>query len=346
MQSDGGHSSSDSDNRYDDSTIPSESVTQSNRPTQRASIFETPAPLKRLFDRVPLYTYPANPLPIRASVEQARRHRTHTLYTFGSPNQPSLHPTCLRYQTLLTLAGVAFETVTSNNHASPSGSLPFLLTKEDPGASNTIPAAGLKEFARKHAQYDVQLDAKAAHLALLEPIRLAYLAALYLDDETFKTSCAPLYVDTASHSRVVRAALVPPLRAAALDEVLLSTNEAPHTSVLTQLRDWWSLKTVVDEKALYEAAHEALHALSIILEDATWFGRIQKGEMAEEVPGWLDASVFAYTHVFLKLFRSSGSSAEQGMKKRRPLGQEQLHQAVSRHRNLVEHHDRIMEAYG
>lgn len=317
-------------------------------PSQRPSLFTTPAPLRRLFKHFPLHTYSSNPLPIRASTTKRALKSANILYIFGRPNEPSPNPTCLRYQTLLVLAGIPFETAASNNHASPTGSLPYLVAAHDDATltSKTIPASGLKSFIRSQDPHtDVALDASPAHLALLEPIRKAYLTALYLDDESFKRVCAPLYVDTASRSSVVRAALVPSLRAAAYDEVSSAGNEAPATDVIEQLKTWYTRGQAVDEAAVYEEAQEAFGALGVILGEARWFGKSSITGEGDEAPGWLDASVFAYTHAVLSLFGGGGSGAGTGMKKRQSLGAEKLCQAVARHENLVAHRDRILEAF-
>jgi len=62
-------------------------------------LFTIPAPLKRLFNKFPLITYPANELPLRA---QRPRHQ-HALYVFTTPEgeiaaSPSFNPSCLKWQ--------------------------------------------------------------------------------------------------------------------------------------------------------------------------------------------------------------------------------------------------------
>ena len=64
-----------------------------------AGLFTIPASLKRLFDKFPLITYPANELPLRA---QRPRHQ-HALYVFttlegGAAGAPSFNPSCLKWQ--------------------------------------------------------------------------------------------------------------------------------------------------------------------------------------------------------------------------------------------------------
>ena len=67
------------------------------------SIFDVPAPIKQLFDRFPLVTYPINHLPQRAP-----QHRnTPVLHIFtttegASIGAPSYNPACLKWQVCQT----------------------------------------------------------------------------------------------------------------------------------------------------------------------------------------------------------------------------------------------------
>lgn len=62
-------------------------------------IFSIPAPLKKLFDRVPVLIYPPNELPQRAP----KPSRVPSLYVFSSERdsaagRPSFNPSCLKWQ--------------------------------------------------------------------------------------------------------------------------------------------------------------------------------------------------------------------------------------------------------
>lgn len=64
-----------------------------------SSITTVPAPVKRLFNKFPLVTYPANDLPVRAPRQRQRPQ----LYIFttehGARNaEPSFNPSCLKWQ--------------------------------------------------------------------------------------------------------------------------------------------------------------------------------------------------------------------------------------------------------
>lgn len=63
------------------------------------SIFAVPAPIKQLFDKFPLLTYPTNELPQRAP----RNRNAHVLYVFATQGEalegaPSYNPACLKWQ--------------------------------------------------------------------------------------------------------------------------------------------------------------------------------------------------------------------------------------------------------
>ena len=64
--------------------------------------FATPQPIKLLFDRFPLITYPPNELPLRT----ARHREKHALYIFTTDEgakrgAPSFNPGCLKWQVRL-----------------------------------------------------------------------------------------------------------------------------------------------------------------------------------------------------------------------------------------------------
>ena len=72
-------------------------VRQAQTPSR--SIFAVPAPIKQLFDRFPLLTYPTNDLPHRAP----RARNAHVLYIYASDEDalkgsPSFNPACLKWQ--------------------------------------------------------------------------------------------------------------------------------------------------------------------------------------------------------------------------------------------------------
>ncbi|GAM85926.1 hypothetical protein ANO11243_039360 [Dothideomycetidae sp. 11243] len=243
--------------------------TSSNR---WSSIFALPGPLRELFNHFPLITYAANPLP--AGTNALPSSSENALYIFATPSDasrglPSLNPTCLKHQTYLRLKGVEVRTIVSNNHASPSGSLPFLLPTK---GAKAVPASGLRKWAEGGTPYPAQAKLDV-HLALLDHrLRRAWLYQLYLDPANVP-ALSRLYLETASSVEVVRYVTHAQLRKAAGEELRNSSGPAG-----------------VEEAELLAQGVEALGALNELLSSGggTWFS-------SEDEPGWLDAAVFAYT---------------------------------------------------
>ena len=81
---------------------------------------------------------------------------------------------------------------------------------------------------------------------------------------------------------------------------------------------------MIDADALYRDSDKALEALSDLLGDDEFF-------FGERRPGLFDASVFAYTHIFLD------ESLD--------WKQKRLQEALEQFDNLVEHRKRIVEGW-
>ena len=81
---------------------------------------------------------------------------------------------------------------------------------------------------------------------------------------------------------------------------------------------------MIDAEALYRDCDKALEALSELLGDDEFF-------FGEKRPGLFDASVFAYTHIFL----------DEGL----DWQQKRLQEALEQFGNLVEHRKRIVEGW-
>ncbi|GME37945.1 hypothetical protein GTA08_BOTSDO03800 [Neofusicoccum parvum] len=282
-----------------------------------SSITTVPQPVKRLFDKFPLVTYPANDLPLRAPRERQRPQ----LYIFTTEDgalrgEPSFNPSCLKWQAYFKFSGVDFVTVASTNHASPSGALPFLL----PGGASAsaidqpaaVPSAKLQKWAAEHGSAPVAEpddDRFEAYMSLLDHgIRRAWLYTLYLT-RNFDAVAAPLYPDRASTHAVVRAAVARQLRAAARAELL------KHAAV-------------VDAETVYAEAEDGLRALESALGADRWFFGAHR-------PGLFDAAVFAYTHLLL----APDLGGAGGWAKSR------LGDAVRARQRLVRHQERVFEAY-
>lgn len=317
-----------------------------------SSLFAVPAPIRELFARFPLITYAANELPYRARRDGSK----HALHIFTTPlgarmDAPSYNPGCLKWQvrildtivamcadlgahsqTYLKFLEVPFTTIPSSNHASPSGALPFVLPAS---SSEPVPISKIDTWLKNQLHKDTSampIQQQPYASLLSQPIRLAYLHALYLDDEAFRDIATRYYIHPSSSHSLVRTAMAPSLRAAALDQILSARpSNAP--------------EPFVDLERLYADADEAFDALSTLLEGRDWFAstsvlsedaKVSHADAAKsEQPGIFDASVFAYTHVILTLFAglSDGSPGAR------------LRQSITRRSNLLDHHTRIAKRY-
>ncbi|KAF4217467.1 hypothetical protein CNMCM8980_006052 [Aspergillus fumigatiaffinis] len=272
--------------------------------------FSVPAPIKRIFDRFPLVTYPSNGLPHHSGIAR----RGNRLFVFTDPasarrGRPSFNPQCLKWQAYLRFVGIDLEIVPSNNHASPTGALPFLLPALPAATTGPIPSNKLQKWAieQVHCEEEQQLDVRfEVYASLLDHrIRNAWLYMLYLDPKNFEAVARRLYVDPSTSNSAVRAALAMQLQHAARDEL-------PKTSAY------------VDVIALEADAADAFEALSTLLGDNEHF-------FNRPNPGLFDASVFAYTHLIL----------DEGM----GWKQNRLGELLRQHGNLVQHRDRLLKFF-
>ena len=219
--------------------------------------------------------------------------------------------TDMRAQAYLKFSGIHFRTIASNNHASPSGSLPFLLPATSSAGEQPSPIASnkLRKWAHEHGSSlkDDEIPLRAEiYLSMIDHrIRRAWLYMLYLEPTNFDAVARRLYVAPSSSSLFINTAVCFQLKKAALDE-LTKTN------------------SYVSAEDLIEEAGEAFAALSTLLNTDTWF-------FGAEQPGLFDASVFAYTHLLL----DEGLGWERN----------ELRDVLRDHANLVEHRDRIMRGY-
>ncbi|PYH79138.1 mitochondrial outer membrane protein [Aspergillus uvarum CBS 121591] len=272
--------------------------------------FSVPAPVKRIFDKFPLVTYPANDLPYCSwSNRQGNRLFVFTDTAGARHGRPSFNPQCLKWQAYLRFAGIEFDIIPSSNHASPTGALPFLLPALPVGNNAPIPSSKLQKWAieQVHCEEEQQLNTRfEVYASLLDHrIRNAWLYALYVDSENFDAVARRLYVDASTTNPAVRAALALQLQQAARAELLKSS-------------------TFIDAGALEAEAGEAFEALSALLGNSVHF-------FDRPNPGLFDASVFAYTHLIL--------DEKMGWKRNR------LGQLLRRHENLVQHRDRLLKFF-
>ena len=200
-------------------------------------------------------------------------------------------------------------TVPSNNHASPTGALPFILrtspsdARQPPVPSNKIYKWVNSQTGREEEPLGMRFD---AYSSLLDHrIRAAWLHALYLDEMNFHAVARRLYIENASSHAIVQATMSYQLKQAAKEELL-------------------KFSTYIDEADLYVEAGNAFAALSTILGDQEFF-------FGQQQPGLFDASVFAYTYLLLdETLRWQNKRLANSLRKRK---------------NLVAHRDRLFEKY-
>jgi metaxin len=285
--------------------------TDTARPAQQSatSWFRLPEPLRRVFARFPLVNYTANDLPQTAP--QQRNH--HVFYSFQRREtpleQPSCNPTCLKWQALLNFQGVQYRVQTSNNHASPSGALPFVLPAptQNQRPSSPVSANKIPRWIVSQGGIEEKVHLKEeAYTALIDhDIRNAWLYFLYLDASNFEHVAWPLYCESASSNYLVQQALARQLQSAARDELLKSYN-------------------LIDADELFKQAEAAFSALSILLAENDYFYGVTQ-------PGLFDASVFAYTHLLL----------DEGMKWQNSA----LAKLLKGQPKLVSHRERLLSKY-
>ncbi|KAG0635912.1 hypothetical protein HOY80DRAFT_1091075 [Tuber brumale] len=267
---------------------------------------------KTLFDSFPLLTYPANSLPSRCPASDT----IPSLYVFTTSEDavsgnPSFNPSCLKWQAYLKFNRIQFKTVPSNNHASPTGALPFMISQQRSMSESTeeavVPSNKLAAWIEKHGYSleevaDMDGARAKAFLALVDTqLRDAWLYSLYLEPNNSQDLARILYCGSS---------------VSAVSSFLLWQTKAAARQQLLQARPGG----VLDPRRIYADAGAALEAISTMLGSDTWFS-------GGRDPGLFDASVFAYTHLILTLRWHSEENA--------------LLRAVMRHDNLLDHEERI-----
>ena len=125
------------------------------------------------------------------------------------------------------MAGIDFEVVPSNNHASPSGALPFLLPPSSPSPRPSAPLTGEKihKYAREHAVRELPVVAspriEAYHALLTQRIRPAWVRQPLL---------TMLYQYTDSHSSM-RYTSSPQTRPSSAPSTSLPRSSSAHLSI-------------------------------------------------------------------------------------------------------------------
>ncbi|KAK1829063.1 hypothetical protein QBC39DRAFT_415005 [Podospora conica] len=302
--------------------------------------WQIPRPLQRLFDTFPLLTYdrPAD-LPERARA--AVSDDLPTLYIFTSPEDaalgaPSFNPGCLKWQTYLRLHSLPHRTLPSTNHASPTGSLPFLLPPSSSSSSTStpIPASQFPAYitrrqtqtststttttpqtkphppppatATPHTPTPASTAREELIQSLLPPLRTAFLLTLYLTPTSLPLLTS-LYLTPSTSSPLLQSSLLSSLRRAAEQEVLKTL--APPCSATAVVGG----RPIIDVARVRAEARAAMEALAGFLADAGTEGGEGEGDgdgpwfSTGGAPGEVDCGVFGFLFLMRRFFSSSSS---------------------------------------
>ncbi|KAL5606111.1 uncharacterized protein BROUX77_003304 [Berkeleyomyces rouxiae] len=281
-----------------------------------SSWITAPQFIVRLFTRFPLATFEPNALPCNTPAVSD----THaSLFVFAeAPNRLSYNPTCLKWQAYLRFARFDYVSLPSTNHASPSGSLPFLLPADtrvavpctDPATLPLPMPSAPPPPPPRSTTYAALLDAS---------LRPAWLHALYLAPANTPL-LRQLYIAPVSASSGVQTASLRGLRRAAASAVAAAAATGP--SALSSA----GAAAALQADALYADARAALAALEAELARSTsgWFFDALR-------PTAFDAAVFAYVHLLL----------DESL----VWGDDTLPCAVASFMRLVAHRDRVLDEY-
>lgn len=270
-----------------------------------------PSTIRSLFDAFPWFTYEENTLPQRSRIVTS----VNTLHVFALDGEPfSPNPACLKWQAYMMLKRIPFKVVNSNNHASPTGALPFILpahNSKDPQPQAIVSSKIQRWVENQTAKEDPDSVLERVLTSLIEQnIRAAWLFFVYLKPENFQSVANVLYISPASKNALVQKSLSFQLQNAAQEEVL-------------------KMSARLDEVEILAGAERAFKTLETKLGDQKFF-------TVSEQPDLLDAAVFSYIYSILKLSEVRDEVA--------PAWTDgSLFDALSRHKKLIEHTTRVRD---
>lgn len=228
-----------------------------------------------------------------------------------SRNCGSCIATLIPLQAYLNFCGVRVRTVASNNHASPTGVLPFVtpamssdsISSPQPIPSNRIMKWATEQVGAKEKPTSMRYE---AYVSLIDHrLRNAWLFTLYLDELNSEAVAKRIYIDPTSSNTLVRMVSHHQLQQAARDELLKS-------------------RSYIREDELYTEAGTGFVALSTLLGDDDHF-------FGNDKPTLFDASLFAYTHLLLDEAMNWQNT--------------RLRDCLKENQNLVQHRQRLLENY-
>ncbi|KAL2038174.1 hypothetical protein N7G274_009122 [Stereocaulon virgatum] len=311
------------------------------------SWFATPQPIKHLFDKFPLEIYSENELPQRTAYERD----PHALYVFTTNDgaragAPSFNPGCLKWQAYLKFRNFPFITKSSNNHASPTGALPFLLPASSSSTSveappSPVPSNRIQRWTRDVREKRIA-DSKSSNLGNKEAKQgeaqpetrasteeatassdiwdIRYEAYMSLLDHRIRNAYLySLYLSPPNFDAIAFPLYIAPSTTNTLVRITIShqLRAAAEAELLKQ-------SSRIDVEAIYQESEKAFAALSDLLGDDEYYFK-------EKKPGLFDASVFAYTNLLL----------DKGLGWR----DTRMVNGLRCHPNLVAHQKKLKKAY-
>ena len=216
-------------------------------------------------------------------------------------------------QAYLNFCGIPVRTVPANNHASPTGVLPFLNPSMASGSTSSpqpIPSNKIMKWATEQKGTGVKETTTSmrydAYVSLIDHrIRSAWLFSLYLDERNSKAVAKQIYIDPISSNALVQIVSHHQLQRAARDELL-------------------KIRSYIREDELYREAEAGFVALSTLLGDDDHF-------FGNDRPTLFDASLFAYTHLLLDEAMNWQNT--------------RLRDCLKKKHNLVQHRQRLLQDY-
>lgn len=211
----------------------------------------------------------------------------------------------------LKFCGIEFKTISANNHASPTGILPFLTPKSSSSpVSVSQPISSNKILKWINSRSDIPETVTGmryeAYSSLIDHrIRSAWLFTLYLDERNSEAVAKKLYIYPTSSNALVQLTLYYQLKQAARDELLKTAS-------------------YIREDDVYLEAENAIVALSILLSDDAYF-------FGKDRPTLFDANIFAYTNLLLDESLNWQNT--------------RLADSLKKQENLLKHRQRILTGY-
>lgn len=249
-----------------------------------SKFLKLPSSIRNIFDAFPWVTYGENVLPQRSALDQS----VNNLYVFTADGERfSPNPACLKWQAYLMIKGVPFHTVDANNHASPTGALPFILPARKPSEPQpqAIVSSKIQRWVETQTSKEDQENVEDRILMSLieQNVRTAWLFFVYLKTENFQSIANVLYIHPASRNLFVRKILSYQLTEAAREQVIKANSR-------------------IDETEILLAAERAFKALNQTLKDHDFFSKSRE-------PGVLDCAVFSYTYLIMKFVQPENKDA-------------------------------------